>query len=64
MDKKKVESILDVINKGLNFLFGKPTGKTTHERIRHAWNDDIKIDLEEREHEGIAWIHVTEDRDL
>ena len=44
-------------------LVGKPEGKKPHERPRHRWEDNIKMDLQEVGCEGIDWIDLAQDRD-
>jgi hypothetical protein len=31
-------------------------------RHRHTWVANVKLDLNERECEGVDWIHLTQDR--
>ena len=42
---------------------GKPRGNRQLGRPRLRWEDNIKMDLQEVECEGVDWIDVTEDRD-
>ena len=44
-------------------LLGKPKGKKPLGRPRHRWEDNIKMDLQEVECEGMYWIDVDQDRD-
>jgi len=44
-------------------VVGKPEGKRPLGRPRHRWEDNIKIDLQEVECEGMEWIDMAEDRD-
>jgi hypothetical protein len=44
-------------------LVGKPKGKRPLGRLRHRWEDQIKMDLREIGWEGVEWIHLTQDRD-
>ena len=44
-------------------LLGKPEGKKPLGRHRHRWEDNIKMDLQEVEFEGMYWIDVDQDRD-
>ena len=44
-------------------LVGKPEGKRLHGRPRHGWEDNIKMDLQEVECEGMDWIELAQDRD-
>jgi hypothetical protein len=43
-------------------LIGKPEVYRALERPRYRWND-IKMDLEEIDHEGVEWISLAEDSD-
>jgi len=43
-------------------LVGKPEGKRQLGRPRCRW-EDIRMDLREREWEGVDWKHIAEDRD-
>jgi hypothetical protein len=43
-------------------LVGKPAGKRQLGRPRCRW-EDIRMDLREREWEGVDWKHIAEDRD-
>jgi hypothetical protein len=44
-------------------LVRNPEGKRPPRRIRHRWQDNIKINLKEIEYEGVDWIQVAWDRD-
>ena len=44
-------------------LVGKPEGKRPLGRLRHRWEENIKMDLQEVGCEGIDWIELAEDRD-
>ena len=44
-------------------LVWKPEGKRPLGRLRHRWEDNIKMDLQEVEFGGTDWIDVTQDRD-
>jgi hypothetical protein len=44
-------------------LVGKPEGKRALRRLRHRWEDGIKMDLTEIGWEGVEWIHLAQDRD-
>ena len=44
-------------------LVGKPEGKSPHVRLRHRWEGNIKMDLQEVECEGMYWIELARDRD-
>jgi hypothetical protein len=39
-------------------LVGKPEGKTSLERPRHRWEDNIKMDLQEVGWGGMDWIEL------
>jgi hypothetical protein len=39
-------------------LVGKSEGKRALRRLRHRWEDGIKMDLTEIGWEGVKWIHV------
>jgi hypothetical protein len=43
-------------------LVGKPEGKRPFGRPRCRWDDNIKMDLQEVECEGMDWIEVAQDR--
>ena len=42
---------------------GKPEGKRPVGRVRHRWEDNIKIYLQEVGCGGMDWIELDEDRD-
>jgi hypothetical protein len=44
-------------------LVGKLEGKRPPGRRRYRWEDHIKINIEEVGWEGVAWIHLVQDRD-
>jgi hypothetical protein len=44
-------------------LVGKPEGKRPLGRLRHRWEDSIKVDLQEVGSGGMEWIELTQDRD-
>jgi hypothetical protein len=44
-------------------LVGKPDGKRPLGRLRHRWEDRIKVDLQEVGSGGMEWIELTQDRD-
>jgi hypothetical protein len=44
-------------------LVGKPEGKRPTGRLRHRWEDNIKMDLPEVECGVIDWIDLAQDRD-
>jgi hypothetical protein len=39
-------------------LVGRPEGKRQLRRLRHRWEDGIKMDLREIGWEGIGWMHL------
>jgi hypothetical protein len=43
-------------------LVGKPEGKRPLRRSRHRWENNIKMDLQEVEREGVDWIELAQDR--
>jgi hypothetical protein len=43
-------------------LVGKPEGKRSLARPRHRLEDNIKLDLQEVECEGMDWIKLAQDR--
>jgi hypothetical protein len=45
-------------------LVGKPEGKRPLERLRHRWEDGIKMDLREVGWGGVEWVHLAQGRDL
>ena len=44
-------------------LVGKPEGKRPLGRLRHRWEDNIKMDLQEVGCGGMDWIKLAQDRD-
>jgi len=44
-------------------LVGKPEGKRPLGRPRRSWEDNIKMDLQEIEWEGMDWIDLAQNRD-
>jgi hypothetical protein len=44
-------------------LVGEPKGKRPVGKLRHRWEDGIKIDLREIGWEGVEWIHLIQGRD-
>jgi hypothetical protein len=44
-------------------LVGKPEDKRQLGRPRRIWEDNIKMDLRDREWGGMDWIDLTQDRD-
>jgi len=43
-------------------LVGRPEGRRPLGRLRHRWEDNIKIDLRETGIEGMNWIWLAKDR--
>jgi hypothetical protein len=41
----------------------KPEGKKSLGRSRHKWEDNIKIELQDVEWEGMDWIDLAQNRD-
>ena len=53
-----------VKNRGVyRVLVGKPEGMRPLEKLRHRWNDNIKMDLQEVGCESMDWIVLAQDRD-
>jgi len=44
-------------------LVGKPEGKRPLGRLRHTWEDNIKMDLQEVGCGSMDWINLAQDRD-
>jgi hypothetical protein len=44
-------------------LVGKSEGKRQHGRPRHRWEDNIRMDLNEIEGNGVDWFHLAQDRE-
>ena len=42
---------------------GKPEGKRPLGRLRHRWENNIKMDLQEVGCGGMDWIELAQDRD-
>jgi hypothetical protein len=43
-------------------LVGRPKGKRLLGRLRHRWEDNIKMDLREIGIDGLNWIQLAQDR--
>jgi hypothetical protein len=43
-------------------LFGGPEGKRPLVRLRHKWEDNIKLDLRQIGIDGANWIQLAQDR--
>jgi len=41
---------------------GKPEGKRPLGRSRRRWEDNVRMDLQEVECEGVHWLYLTHDR--
>jgi hypothetical protein len=46
-----------------NILVGRPEGRRPLGRPRRRWEDNIKLDLREKEFGDVDWIHLTQDTD-
>jgi hypothetical protein len=46
-----------------NILVAKPEGKSPLRRPVRRWEDNIRMELREREWESVDWIHLAQDRD-
>ena len=44
-------------------LVGKPEGKRPVGRLRHRWEDNIKMDIQEVGCGSMDWIELAQDRD-
>jgi hypothetical protein len=44
-------------------LVGKPKGKKPLRRLRHRWENGIRMSLRVISWEGVEWIHLAQDRD-
>jgi hypothetical protein len=42
---------------------GKPEGKRRQKRPRRRWVDNINLDLEDTEWDGVDWIGLAQNRD-
>jgi hypothetical protein len=42
-------------------LVGKPNGKRPLRRLRHRWDDGIRMDV--KENGWVEWMHLARDRD-
>jgi hypothetical protein len=51
------------VRNSCNILVGKPKSKRPFGRLRHRWEDKIRMDLTELGWEGLEWIHLTQDRE-
>jgi hypothetical protein len=46
-----------------NILIGKPEGKRPCGRIKHRWEDNIRMDLRKTRWEAVDLIHLAQYRD-
>jgi hypothetical protein len=44
-------------------MVGKPEGKRPLGTPTHRWEDNIKMDLSDKEYTAMDWINLAEDRD-
>jgi hypothetical protein len=44
-------------------LVRRPDGRRPFGRLRGRWEDNIKMDLQEVEWDGVAWVDMAQDRD-
>ena len=51
------------MGEGRGILVGKPEGKRPLRRHRRRWEDNIKMDFQVAECEGMDWIELAQDRD-
>jgi len=54
---------MDAMRNAYKIMVGKPEEKRPLARIRHRWEDNIRIDLKEIEWEPVDWIHLVRGRD-
>jgi hypothetical protein len=47
----------------IEFLVGKPEGKRPLGRPRRRWENNIKMDIQEVDFEGMDWIVMAQDTD-
>jgi hypothetical protein len=43
-------------------LVGRPEDKRSLGRLRHRWEDNIKMDLRKKGIDGVNWIQMAQDR--
>jgi hypothetical protein len=58
-----LESRVGETRNAYNILIGKPERERQIGRPRRRWEDDIRMDLREREWEIVDWMHLSQDRD-
>jgi hypothetical protein len=49
--------------RGAYILVGRPEGRRPLGRPMHRWEDNIKMDLREKEFGDVDWINLAQDRD-
>ena len=54
-------SRMDKVWSAFNILTGKPTGKRPLERPRRIWEDNIRMDFEERDINAGNWVQSAQD---
>jgi hypothetical protein len=54
---------MEAMRNALNVLVEKPERKRPLGKLRHTWEDNIKMDLREIGREGVDCTHLTQDRD-
>jgi hypothetical protein len=54
---------MEAMTNAYNILIGKPKGKRQLGKTRRGWEDNIRMDLRERESKSVDWIHLARDRD-
>jgi hypothetical protein len=66
MEKNKMDETRSHIGEGrgvYRVLVGKPEGKRPFGRLKHRWENNIKMDLQEVECGGMDWIELAQDRE-
>jgi len=53
---------METMRNVLGILVGKPGGKKLLGRPKYSWEDNIKMNLKEREWKDVEWIHLAQDR--
>jgi hypothetical protein len=51
------------IRNAYSVLVEKPEGKRPCRRLRHTWEDNIRMYLREIKQECVDWMHLAQDRD-
>ena len=70
MEVKKTENgrvmwhVWETTEAHTGFLGARPEGTRPFGRPRHGWENNIKMDFQEVEREGVDWIDLTQDRDI